>query len=41
LFRWPASLLVVYDYIPDSLAWPGSPFTAPDAFYAVRIDIDG
>lgn len=35
----PRSLLFVYDYIPDSWRWPGSPFTAPDAIYAVRIDI--
>jgi hypothetical protein len=34
------SLLFVYDYIPDSWRWPGSPFTAPDAIYAVRVDID-
>lgn len=33
-------LLVVYDSIPDSWRWPGTPFTAPDAIYAVRIDID-
>ncbi len=34
------SLLVVYDSIPDSWRWPGTPFTAPDAIYAVRIDLD-
>ncbi len=36
----PRSLLVVYDLIPDSWRWPGSPFTAPDAIYAVRVDLD-
>jgi hypothetical protein len=36
----PRSLLVVYDSIPDSWRWPGSPFTAPDAVFAVRIDLD-
>ena len=36
----PKSLLFVYDYIPDSWRWPGSPFTAPDAIYTVRIDIE-
>ncbi len=32
-------LLFVYDSIPDSWRWPGSPFTAPDAIYAVRVDV--
>jgi len=36
----PHSLLVVYDYIPDSWRWPGSTFTSPDAIYAVRVDIE-
>jgi hypothetical protein len=36
----PRSLLFVYDYIPDSWRWPGSPFTAPDAIYTVRVDIE-
>jgi len=35
----PRSLLFVYDCIPDSWRWPGSPFTAPDAIYTVRVDI--
>lgn len=36
----PRSLLMVYDFIPDSWRWPGTPFTAPDAIYAVRVDIE-
>lgn len=36
----PRSLLFVYDSIPDSWRWPGTPFTAPDAIYAVRVDIE-
>ena len=35
----PRSLLFVYDSIPDSWRWPGTPFTAPDAIYALRVDI--
>jgi hypothetical protein len=36
----PRSLLFVYDSIPDSWRWPGSPFTAPDAIYTVCVDIE-
>jgi hypothetical protein len=35
----PRSLLFVYDSVPDSWRWPGSPFTAPDAIYTVRVEI--
>lgn len=35
----PGRLLVVYDEIPDSWRWPGSPFTAPDAIWAVELEI--
>lgn len=37
----PRSLLFVYDSIPDSWRWPDTPFTAPDAIYTVRVDING
>ena len=36
----PRSLLFVYDSTPDSWRWPGTPFTAPDAICAVRVDIE-
>lgn len=36
----PRMLLFVYDYIPDSWRWPGTPFTAPDAIYCVRVEIE-
>jgi len=36
----PRSLLFVYDSIPDGWRWPGTPFTAPDAIYSVRVDIE-
>lgn len=36
----PKSFLFIYDYIPDSWRWPNTVFTAPDAIFSVRVDLE-
>jgi hypothetical protein len=36
----PRSFLFIYDYIPDSWRWPTTVFTAPDAIFSVRVDLE-
>ncbi len=36
----PRSFLFIYDYIPDSWRWPTTVFTAPDAIFCVKVELE-